>query len=129
MKKQIATTSIISILLVLAACAGIEEKMTAKGATRLNAEQVASHIVGKTEKWSKGGGYYNTNGTLETVWKGSAQSGPYAIQDNGTVCYEVEGWDRLCHFYMNDNGTVTMIYKGRNVGAREVMQGNQLSTL
>ncbi len=42
--------------LTLSACATIEEKLTENGATRLNADQVETHIVGKTERWSKGGG-------------------------------------------------------------------------
>ncbi len=118
-----------TIALTLTACATIEEKMTAKGATRLNAEQVKTHIVGNTEKWTKGGGYYNSNGILETVWKGASQSGPYEILGDGKVCYEVKTWSRLCHFYMNDSGTITMIYKGKNVGEREIVTGNQLSSL
>lgn len=115
--------------LALTACATIEEKMTAQGAIRLDAEQVTNHIVGKTERWSQGGGYYNPDGTLETVWEGSKQSGPYIISDDGEVCYDVRGWKRHCHFYMNDNGSITMIYKGRNVGPRDVLNGNQLATL
>lgn len=118
-----------SLLVPLSACATIEEKMAAKGATRLNAEQVKNHIVGNTERWSKGGGFYNSNGILETVWNGSSLNGPYEILKNGKVCYEVKTWDRLCHFYMNDGGIITMIYKGKNVGASEVVNGNQLSTL
>lgn len=118
-----------AIALTLPACATIEEKLTESGATRLNAEQVKTHIVGNTEKWTKGGGFYNPNGTLETLWEGSKSSGPYTIAADGNVCYEVKTWDRLCHFYMNDGGTVKMIYKNRKVGTRDVLKGNQLSKL
>ena len=102
MKKQLLTTSLIAASIALTACATIEENLTEAGATRLNAAQAKTHIVGKTEKWTNGAGYYNPNGTIETVWEGSKQSGPYTIAADGNVCYEVETWDRLCHFYMND---------------------------
>jgi len=117
-----------SIILVLTACATTEQKMIDAGATRLNATQVKTYIVGKTEKWSNGAGYYNPNGTLETVWEGSKQSGTYTIAADGNVCYEVKTWDRLCHFYMNDGGKITMIYKGKNVGTHDVLAGNQLTS-
>ncbi len=116
-------------LVGLSACANIEEKLSANGATRLDADQVKSHIVGNTERWTKGGGYYNPDGILETVWEGATSSGPYTIAADGNVCYEVKTWDRECHFYMNDGGAVTMIYKNRNVGTRDVLTGDQLSTL
>ncbi len=122
-------TSVAVLTLTLSACATIEEKLTAAGATRLNARQVKSHIVDKTEKWSEGGGYYNPNGTLEVVWKGANESGPYTIADDGNVCYEVADWGKECHFYMNDGGTVTMIYKGKDVGTLDILQGNQLGNL
>lgn len=115
--------------LTLTACATIEQKMVESGATRLDAQQVKSHVVGKTERWSKGGGYYRPDGTLETVWEGSMQKGPYTIADDGKVCYDVETWDRECHFYMNDSGKIIMIYKKKNVGAHEMFYGNQLSKL
>ncbi len=126
LKPLIAT---VVIALTLSACATIEEKLTENGATRLNAEQVKSHIVGKTESWSKGGGYYSPDGILETVWEGATNSGPYTIADDGNVCYEVADWGKECHFYMNDGGSITMIYKNRNVGARDILPGNQLESL
>ncbi len=116
-------------LLTLSACATIEEKLTENGATRLNADQVKSHIVGKTEKWTKGGGYYGPDGILETVWEGATNSGPYTIANDGNVCYEVADWGKECHFYMNDGGSITMIYKGKDGGTHDILQGNQLGSL
>ena len=126
-KTKLLITSILA--LTLTACATIEEKLTENGATRLDAQQVKSHIAGKTEKWSKGAGYYNPNGTLETLWEGVNSSGTYTIAADGNVCYEVETWEKECHFYMNDNGEIIMIYKGKNVGTHELQMGNQLSSL
>jgi len=128
MKSSTLSIAFIAAL-TLTACATTEQKMLEAGATRLNAAQVKTYIINKTERWSEGGGFYSPDGTLETVWKGSMQEGPYTIADDGKVCYDVKTWDRECHFYMNDNGKIVMIYKRKNVGAREMLDGNQLANL
>ncbi len=125
-QKLLITMTVAAIS--LSACATTEEKLTEAGAKRLNAAQVESHIVGNTEKWTKGGGYYNPNGTLEVVWEGADESGPYTIADDGNVCYQIADWGKDCHFYMKDGETVTMIYKGKDGGARDILQGNQLES-
>jgi len=128
MKKQLLATSLISTTLFLTACVTAEEKLIADGATWLDASQVKTHIVGKTEKWSKGGGYYAPNGTIETLWEGAEQSGTYTIAADGTVCYEVETWDKECHYYLNKGGKISLMYNGKYYGEYEVLVGNQLST-
>ena len=129
-KGKVNLALVIIVTLGLSACVTTEEKMTQAGATRMNGTQATAHISGNTEKWSKGGGYYNPNGTLEVVWSGSQISGPYTVADDGNVCYEVADWGKQCHFYMNENGAAIMIYKGkRNADALEMMAGNKLSEL
>ncbi len=130
MNKAILKPMITSVVVLsLTACATAEEKLTEAGATRLNAAQVETRIVGNTEKWSKGGGYYNPNGTLEVLWKGANENGPYTIAADGNVCYEVADWGKECHFYMNDGGIITMIYKGKDGGTHDILKGNQLGSL
>ena len=117
---------VIILALGLSACASVEQKMTETGASRLNGTQATAHISGNTEKWSKGAGYYNPNGTLELVWEGADLSGPYTVAEDGNVCYKVASWGKLCHFYMNDNGTVVSVFKGKWY-VDEIMNGNKLS--
>jgi hypothetical protein len=116
-------------IVALSACATVEEKLIESGATRLNGEQAAKHITGYTERWSKGGGYYNPDGKLEVVWNGANLSGPYTISSDGNVCYEVSDWGQECHYYMDDHGSIVLIWKGKNSGVRELMKGNRLSDL
>lgn len=118
--------------LTLSACATIEEKLTEKGATRLNAEQVKSHIVGNTERWTKGGGYYSSDGGIDVVWKGSAHTGKWQVSNKGRVCVQVPTWDEFCHHYLDNNGEITLIYKkdgSTRADVKEMFEGNQLSTL
>ena len=57
-------------------------------------------------------------------------TGDTVIQaDDGNICYNVGTWGKDCHFYMNENGVITMMYKGKNTGSREMMKGNKLSEL
>ena len=127
--KTIKNLPVLAVFLGISACASVEQKMMEAGATRLDKGQAMPHVSGKTEKWTKGGGYYGSNGTLEVVWEGKRLSGPYTIADDGEVCYNVETWGKECHFYMNEGGKVVMMYEGRNVGVKELMSGNQLSGL
>ncbi len=129
MYKQKLLIMMTTTALALSACATIEEKLAESGATRLNANQVKTLIVGNTEKWTKGGGYYNPNGTIETLWEGSTQSGSYSIAADGNVCFEIADWGKTCYFYMNDGGTIIAIHNNKNMGPRDVLAGNQLSTL
>ena len=112
-KSKVNLALVFIVTLGISACASTEQKMMEAGATRLDGAQATAHISGNTEKWSKGGGYYNPNGTLEVGWKGSQLSGPYTVADDGNVCYEVADWGKECHFYMNENGAAIMIYKGK----------------
>ena len=117
-KSKVNLALVMIVTLGLSACASMEQKMMEAGATRLNGTQATAHIAGNTEKWSKGGGYYNPDGTLEVIWEDAELSGPYTVADDGNVCYKVETWGKLCHFYMNDNGTIVMMYKGKNEGVK-----------
>jgi hypothetical protein len=125
--RKLNLSIVMFLALGLSACASKEQSMMEAGAARLNGTQATAHISGNTEKWSKGAGYYNPNGTLEVTWKGDDLSGPYTVAEDGNVCYKIPGWGKLCHFYMNENGAIVMMYKGENAGAFEIMNGNKLS--
>ena len=119
-------------LLTLSGCATIEQKMIETGATRLNDAQVESHLTGMTEKWSKGGGFYNLDGQMEVVWKGVRQTGTWETSADGTVCYKMPDWDKNCHYYLDNNGEITLIYKkdGKTFASvKEMFEGDQLSSL
>ena len=119
-------------VLALSACATIDQKMIEAGATRLNGAQVESHLTGMTERWTKGGGFYDKNGQMEVVWKGSQHSGTWAVSDDGEVCYKMPAWDKECHHYLDNNGHITLIYKKDSktcADVKEMFKGNQLSTL
>jgi len=131
MKSSTLSIAFIAAL-TLTACATTEQKMMEAGATQLNAAQVKSHIVGKTERWSKGGGFYNADGAIDVVWKGSAHNGKWQVSNDGQVCIQVPTWDEFCHHYLNNNGAITLIYKkdGRTrADVKEMFNGNQLSKL
>jgi hypothetical protein len=115
-------------VLALSACATIDQKMMDAGATRLNGAQVKSHLIGMTEIWSKGGGFYGSNGKMEVVWEGSKQPGTWEVADDGVVCYKIPIWKRNCHHYLNDKGTITLMWQGRP-SVKEMFNGNQLANL
>lgn len=115
------------LALGLTGCASVEQKLTEAGATRLYSDQVAAYIIGNTEKWSKGGGYYKADGTMEAVWEGVKTNRTYTISDDGEVC--IKHSKTFCHFYMNDHGKIVMIESGRNAGVKKMLVGNQLSAL
>jgi hypothetical protein len=119
-------------VLALSACATLEQKMTEAGATRLDGSQVESHLTGMTERWTKGGGFYNLDGQMEVVWKGTRQSGTWDVSDDGKVCYKMPAWEKECHHYLDNSGQITLIYKkdGKtHADVKEMFTGNQLSTL
>ena len=121
-----------SLLLILslglAACVSNAQKMMQAGATRLNGDQVRDHITGMTERWARGGGYYDADGSIEVVWKGKKRSGTYEVSDDGEVCYQVADWKKYCHHYLDDNGRITLVYRD-NPDLKEMMPGNKLSEL
>ena len=129
LKSKVNLALIMIVTLGLSACASMEEKMMEAGATRLDGAQATAFISGKTEKWTKGGAYYNPNGTLEAIWKGGKISGPYTVDPDGTVCYKVGTWKKYCQIYMDENGTITLIYSDGKSKIPEMMQGNETSDL
>lgn len=128
MKKQIAITSILTVLFILSACTSAYQKMLDSGATRLNGAEVKTHLTNMTERWSKGGGYYQGDGNIDIVWKDAPYSGTWQVSDDGEVCVQVPTWDEFCHHYLNDNGTITLMYQGKPT-VKEMFKGNQLSAL
>ena len=123
---KIKTLFVVSVALIMSACATVEDKLAESGATRLDGEQAKAHIADHTETWTKGAGYYAADGTLHVVWQGAKLEGPYTVSSDGNVCYKVADWDKECHFYMNDNGRIIMMYKGKDLGVKEIAAGNLL---
>lgn len=106
-----------------------EEALTKAGATRLNATQVKAHVTGKSEAWTYGGAYYIAGGQLKVMWRKVYSTGSWEVSDDGTLCYQVPRWKERCHIYMNYEGQVVTIEEGRNMGTRELLEGDKLAVL
>lgn len=123
----------ILLILTLAACAtgGIsdEEKLLQAGAVRLDAEQVKSHVSGKTEEWRHGGGYYKEDGSLRIKWLKVYSNGTWEVAEDGTLCYEVPRWEKRCQSYLRKDDTVFTLEEGRNLGAQTLYDGDNLNAM
>ncbi|MCP4768286.1 MAG: DUF995 domain-containing protein [Gammaproteobacteria bacterium] len=106
-----------------------EEALTLAGATRLDPAQVKAHVIGKTEEWDHGGAYYMENGQLRVIWRRVFSDGSWEVSGDGTLCYQVPRWDRLCHFYMNYEGSTVKLEDGRNLGPIPLHDGDKLAAL
>ena len=120
----------IAVVVGLAGCKTTEQKMIEAGMSPLTQAEATAHISGNTEVWTKGGGYYAPGGVLKVKWEGQDGSGTWEVRENGKVCYSVNIWGSGvdCHSYVNDNGTVKLVYKG-NSRAAEIRSGDQLDSL
>ena len=125
---NLAWTGIAVFAFAVSGCNSRLQSMLDAGATRLNPAEVQAHIVGKTETWVRGGGYYAENGTIEVLWKGRQHRGTYDIGDNGEVCYRIPGWSEHCHYYLNDNGAIAMVSRS-NPDVKKMLPGNRLAEL
>jgi hypothetical protein len=106
-----------------------EVALTEAGATRLDAAQVKAHVIGKTEQWDRGGAYYMADGELRVVWAKVFSDGSWEVSDDGTLCYQVPRWQERCHIYMNHEDMILTLEDDRNIGTRQLLEGNKLSVL
>ncbi len=111
----------------ITACDNPAKRMLDAGATRLTMEEVAGHISGNTEIWSRGGGYYHPNGNLDVIWEDATTSGKYTIDANGVVCTTT--YTVSCHYYLKFKGDVILISDRKKYGTNEILSGNMLSQL
>lgn len=102
-------------------------EVTAVSATALDSEAVLGHVSGKTETWSKGGGYYAPDGTLSAVWDGKSSGGSWRLTDDGMICTKLDIWapDEDCHTYTQQGEQVMLVYEGKAT-FREMFDGEQL---
>jgi len=109
---------------------GSGDQSAKAAAGRLTQAEAISHVSGNTEAWSQGGGYYSPDGSLIAKWQGDDASGTWEVTEDGTLCLVLDLWGggQECHYYVNDGGTITLVYKGTPRVA-EVRSGNQLSTI
>lgn len=135
LNKIISPVFVFLLALGLAACEKTPPRILGEpGVTRLNGAQARAHISGNTEKWVEGTGYYNPNGEMEMIWRKAKVKGVWEVSDDGEVCLNVKDWKSLCHYYVNNNGAITMIAEGRNLlvpsdrnrGVREILEGKKL---
>lgn len=105
-----------------------ESEAAAVSASALDSEAVLAHVSGKTETWSKGGGYYAPDGSLSAVWDGEASGGSWRITEDGMICVKLEIWapSEDCHAYNQQGEQVMLVYKGKAT-FREVFDGEQLN--
>ena len=129
MIKKIMVALVLFAILGPVAAGTSGEELIKAGATRLNGDQARAHLLDKTEKWTKGGAYYGPNGKMEAIWKGKFRAGTWEVFDDGKVCYALYNWPNLCQFYLNVNGEIMMIYKGKSTGVKVMMDGNKLNDL
>ncbi len=133
--KIIGLVSVLVLALGLSACEKVPPKILSEpGVTRLNGEQATTHISGNTEKWQGGTGYYNPNGEMEVVWRKVKSNGTWQVSAEGNVCLQIRDWKQSCHYYVNNNGAITLITDGsdtpllgsRNRGVNEIIKGKKL---
>jgi hypothetical protein len=92
----------------------------------LNGDQARAHVSGNTEKWEQGTIYYNPGGKLEMIWRKVKTDGAWNVLNDGNICFEVKGWNQTCHYYVNNNGAITMIVGTKNRGVVEIVKGKKL---
>ena len=124
---------ILVVALALAACETLEKADNAflkrnpqtlldAGATRLNAAQAKAHVSGNTEFWDAGTVFYDPDGQLKLVWRKVKSSGTWKIAADGNVCLTAPTWS-ACHYYLDLDGTITTVKKGKTRGVLQVEQG------
>jgi hypothetical protein len=120
--------AVVVLTLLVSACrSGPPKIVNQPGVTRLNAEQAKAHVSGNTEKWEEGTIYYHPGGELEMIWRKVKTKGVWNVLDDGNVCFEVKKWkNQACHYYVNNNGAITMIDGVKNRGVVEIVEGKKL---
>ena len=129
MTKKIMVALVLFVVLGPVAAGTPVEILIQEGATRLNGDQARAHLSGRTEKWTKGGAYYGSDGKMKAKWKGRFNRGTWEVHEDGRVCYKLAKWPLLCQYYMNVDGAITMIYEGQSAGAKEMVDGDKMSDL
>ncbi len=127
--------AVLALIVFVTACESTPPRILSEpGVTRLNEAETRAHITGNTEKWIEGTGYYNPDGEMEMVWRKVRTKGTWEVADDGNVCIKVENWKPMCHYYVDDNGAITMIgegenklfSRGRNRGVNQIVKGKKL---
>ena len=126
--KKFSLVSALLLALVLSACrSGPPKIVNEPGVTRLNGDQARAHISGNTEKRVQGNVYYNPDGKLEMVWRKNPTTGTWRILADGNVCIQARSWKQEgCHYYVNNNGAITLIEGVKNRGVVEIVEGKKL---
>ena len=124
---KFSLVAVLALTLAVSACrSGPPKVVNEPGVTRLNGDQARAHISGNTEKWQNGTGYYNPNGEMEVVWRKVYSKGTWQVSADGRVCLEIRDWKPSCHYYVNNNGAITLIEGVRNRGVVEIVEGKKL---
>ena len=125
---KFSLVAVLALTLVVSACrSGPPKIVNEPGVTRLNGDQARAHVSGNTEKWEQGTIYYHPGGKLEMVWRKVKTDGVWNVLDDGNICFEVKKWkNQACHYYVNNNGVITMIEGVRNRGVVEIVEGKKL---
>ena len=96
-----------------------------EGATRLNAAQAKAHVSGNTEFWKAGTIFYDPDGQLKLVWQRIKSTGNWEIDADGNVCFSVPTWKDRCHYYLDLDGTITIVRNDKIHGVSKVEQGDK----
>ena len=114
--------------LLLSGCVSLtEQQLIEDGATRLNGEQTRAHLVGKTERWPWYYTYYSPDGKVEALWSKVRFRGTWEVSADGEVCLNIKKLNKVCHSYLDYDGSITRIEEGLSVGVKETVEGKKLS--
>lgn len=102
----------------------------ANSAVLFTSEETRVFVSGKTAVRSlRGRMYYAPDQTLHTVWNGVRKQGTWSIDEDGGVCWSIEGWGQQpCEYYFTGhNGQVWSRFRGLDQVAAEHIDGDQTS--
>lgn len=100
----------------------------ANSAVLFSPEETHSFLSGKTSLRSVHGRiYYAPDNTLHTVWNGVKKTGSWSINDDGGVCWHIEGWgEQPCEYYFKGhNEKVWSRFRGLDQVAPDHVDGDQ----
>ncbi len=127
-KIKFYLVAMLALTLAVSACrSGPPKIVDEPGVTRLNADQARAHVSGNTEKRREGTIYYSPGGKLEMIWRKVKIDGVWNVLADGNVCLEVKEWkNQVCHYYVHNNGAITMIDGVKKRGVVEIVKGKKL---
>ncbi len=132
--KKLNVLIFLVVGLAVSACQTAGQALEKAGAQKLSKEEITTLFSGNTWKWKQGGGYYDPDGTIHTLWDGERQTGTWAANDNGELCRDVEAWggNKCTVSFYKQGDVIKAIYKNRSSvldTEKKIFKGNILDSL